>query len=92
MATTTELYETAIEKLQCYVDGEPDRAKRDAATLKIRRLRLAIQEANFDDMTQRTARLQGLAAALQEIIDMAGDGSGVSGAIAEITALLGEMV
>jgi hypothetical protein len=91
MATTTELYESGIERLQAYVDEEPDKEKRDAATNHIRQLRVAIQEAAFDEMSQRSERLQELTATLQGIINTAGDGSGVSGAIAGIADFLGDL-
>jgi hypothetical protein len=91
MAAITELYESGIEKLQAYVDGEPDQVKRDAATAKIHQLRVAMQDALFYDMTQRSIRLQELRTALQEISDEAGDGSGLSGAIAAIGAFLEEI-
>lgn len=91
MASTTEIYNEAIEKLQNYVNNQPDKQKRDEATNQITQLRIAIQEAAFDDMTRRTARLQELKDILKGIIDTAGDGSSVSGAIADITSFITTM-
>ena len=84
MVSTTEIYEAAIAKLQNYVNEEPDQEKRDVATKQIRQLRIAIQEARFDDFCQRTSRLTELKEALEIIVNNGSDGSGASGAIAEL--------
>jgi hypothetical protein len=84
MESTSEIYESAIGKLQNYVDNEPDKQKRDKATNQIQQLRLAMQELAFKAMTERTNRLVELKDALQSIIDAAGDDSGASGAIADL--------
>lgn len=89
MATTKELYEIAINKLQNYVNYEQDKQKRDSATSQIQQLRIAIQEDAFDEMSKRTQRLGELKSALQDVINNAGDGSGVSGVIDELNSLLG---
>lgn len=89
MATTKELYEIAINKLQNYVNFEQNKQKRDAATSQIQQLRIAIQEDAFNEMSKRTQRLGELKSTLQDVINNAGDGSGVSGVIDELTSFLG---
>jgi len=91
MSGTVEFYEQAISKLQNYRASEPDPDKRAEATAKIEELFAALQGAHFDAIASRTERLTELMTTLQGIMDEAGSGSSISGAIGEIGELIGKI-
>ena len=91
MTTTTDYYDQAISKLKSYRLNEPDRDKRDAATVEIDSLILAKQASAFDDIANRSAALQTAVAALQNIANSAGDGPGISDSIDGINTLIAQI-
>jgi hypothetical protein len=91
MPTATEFYEKAIAKLENYRENEPDKQKRDDATRKIQGYRIAIQQANFDEISKRTTLLKSLQTDLQGIIDSASSSPGLSDIIADLSDFANEI-
>ena len=91
MTTTTEFYEQAISELEAYREDEPDGGKRDAATAKIDGLILDKEAAAFDEIENRSPALRKAVAALQEIVDGAGDGPGIADSLDGVNTLIGEL-
>jgi len=87
---TTEYYLAAIDGLHRYAASEPDDEKCEAAEAKISEYRLKIIEANFDDIVQRTDRLQTLMQDLQAVIANATRGGTVAGAIGNLTQIVSQ--
>jgi len=84
-------YKDAIDKLEKYQAKEPDRPKRMAASRLISELRIQIREAAWDSIVQRTAALETLKAELLVITENASNVPAVSGAVAEISAIISQV-
>ena len=88
--TTTEFYQAAIEKLRIYTANEMDDDKVQAAEDKIAAYRHKIIDNAWDEISQRTARLNDLQAELQAVIDGA-DVQTIGSTLTGLNDLVGEL-
>jgi hypothetical protein len=88
--TTIEFYRDAIDKLESYTANEMDDRKVAEAEAKITDFRHKIIDAAWDDITQRTARLNELKAELQAVIDGA-DARTIGSTLTGLNGLVGEL-
>lgn len=92
---TRAFYLDAIDRLVILKANERDSQRRKALGKEIARLRMAIIDQAFDEISSRTARLQALMADLSEVISATPPGPNVAASLQSLTDMvntIGEIV